>query len=236
MIDFIFQVDLSTVYVITRRDFSSPDDRSGSLTAPLGAGFYYTAAEANDAAWQHCVREAALVGVGASGGRATAAPPPHHGEKDGLYRGACLTRDVAGGRYKFEVRVRRLRAKGNPAGGGGVSAGARGHGGVGATRRRASEELRRPRTSPGMLTVVQEEDRAVEEKETRGGVDEERASVKEEEETRRRGQEDQQEEEDDEEEDFVKGLRSEVARRCSSALEKRGGRFVRLWGSIKKRY
>lgn len=47
MIDFIFQVDLSSVYVILRRDFATAHEKNGTLTAPLSAGFFYTAAEAN---------------------------------------------------------------------------------------------------------------------------------------------------------------------------------------------
>lgn len=218
MIDFIFQVDLSTIYVIIRRDFASPHDKTGALTAPLGAGFYYSAAEANEAARQHCVREGMTLG-------GSAVLPPHHGEKDGLYRGGCVTREI-GVRDRFEVRVRRLKARGAGLGAGAAgsarlgSRGGSGLGGEGSIVGRAgrgSEERRRPRTSTGTLMVVQEEDRAEESKENR---------VKEEEQGEEEG--------DDDDEDDEKRPRSGMARRCSSVLEKRGGRMGRLWGSIKR--
>ncbi|CAN8106195.1 unnamed protein product [Discula destructiva] len=102
MIDFIFQVDLSIIYIIHRRDFAS-GDRYGSSTLPLGGRFYYTAAEANSAARQHCLREAnkSLCGEAAV----------VHGEKDALYRGACVVKES--GRDRFEVIVRQLKAAGS---------------------------------------------------------------------------------------------------------------------------
>lgn len=219
MIDFIFQVDLSTIYVVLRRDFASPHDRTGALTPPLGAGFYYTAAEANEAARQHCVREGMTLG-------GSAAFLPYHSEKDGLYRGGCVTREL-GVRDRFDVRVKRLKAKGAGPGPGprlgagcaplagarGESAGAGPSEGMGAAgRARASEERRRPRTSAGTLMVVQEEDRAGESMDDEVQVEKE-ANF-----------------------DDDKDLRSGLARRCSSVLERRGGRVGRLWGSIKRRY
>lgn len=109
MIDFIFQVDLSTIYIILRRDFSSPIDKTGTLTSPVGQGFYYTAGSANEAARQYCQREAckALEVLGGQGAV--------HGERDGLYRGGCVVGEP--GRERFEVRVKRLKAKGAGVGG-----------------------------------------------------------------------------------------------------------------------
>lgn len=40
MMDFIFQVDLSTAYVVLRRDFVTSQDPHGSQSSPIGAGFY----------------------------------------------------------------------------------------------------------------------------------------------------------------------------------------------------
>lgn len=103
MIDFIFQVDFSTIYIILRRDFASPSDVHGVLTTPLGGGFYYSSADANEAARQHCLREAAK-------GFTFLGEDAVHGMKKGLYRGACITRELE--RERFEVQVRRLRARG----------------------------------------------------------------------------------------------------------------------------
>lgn len=141
MIDFIFQVDLSTVYIIHRRDFSSPIDKSGTTTLPLGGKFYYTAAEANAAARSYCLREASKFGTSDA----------VHGEKESLYRGACLVREQ--GREKFEVIVRRLRASGN---GAGVMRGeSRGSVMVGTgraeSRRSSWSENRRPGTAESVL-------------------------------------------------------------------------------------
>lgn len=128
MIDFIFQVDLSTIYVVLRRDFTSPLDKTGTLTSPVGGVFYYTAASANEAARQYCLREAAKGGdaitSGSADGAGVSVSGHHrsgsgsgtvHGERDGLYRGGCVTREP--GRERFEVRVRRLKAKGQGVGG-----------------------------------------------------------------------------------------------------------------------
>lgn len=230
MIDFIFQVDLSTIYIIVRRDFASPHDRTGSLTSPLGAGFYYTAAEANEAARQHCLRESAS-GIG-NGGWGLAALP-FHGEKDGLYRGGCVTREE-GVRERFEVRVRRLKARGN--GWGGPPAGRVGSSGGDAVSRtgsrgswhgdsmgertmmggsRRSMEVRRPRTSAGPLMAVEEEEQ-------------QKAEEEEEEEGVMRGEMGEGEKENE-------CPRSETVSRSSSALKRRGSRIGRLWGSIKRR-
>lgn len=40
MMDFIFQVDLSTAYVVLRRDFLTSQDPHGSQSSPIGASFY----------------------------------------------------------------------------------------------------------------------------------------------------------------------------------------------------
>lgn len=40
VMDFIFHVDLSTAYVVLRRDFVTSQDSDGSLSSPVGAGFY----------------------------------------------------------------------------------------------------------------------------------------------------------------------------------------------------
>lgn len=40
VMDFIFRVDLSTAYVVLRRDFVTSQDSHGSLSSPVGAGFY----------------------------------------------------------------------------------------------------------------------------------------------------------------------------------------------------
>lgn len=77
-----------------------------------------------------------------------------HDEKDGLYRGACMTREP--GRERFEVRVRRLRAKGNALGG--MMRGGAGPQG----RRRSTASTRRPGTA-GNLRMVEEEEMEVEE-------------------------------------------------------------------------
>lgn len=107
MTDFIFNVDLSTTYIILRRDFLTPQDETGLLLSPIGAGFYYDAASANAAARAHCVKEAkenpnglCLMGESAV-----------HSEKDGLYVGRCVTREE--GRDRFEVWVKRLKARGS---------------------------------------------------------------------------------------------------------------------------
>lgn len=103
MNDFIFNVDLSTVYIILRRDFASADDETGVTSSPLGAGFYYSAEAASQAARQYCLREAAkrLDFMSESA---------VHGQKDGMYWGGCITREPE--RDRFEVRVRRLKARG----------------------------------------------------------------------------------------------------------------------------
>lgn len=109
MIDFIFQVDLSIIYIIHRRDFFSHTDKHGTSTLPLGSKFYYTAAEANSAAKEYCLREAAKGRIEESA--------VVHGEKDELYRGSAMsnTTGFKGGRERFEVIVRRLEAGGNGA-------------------------------------------------------------------------------------------------------------------------
>lgn len=136
MIDFIFQVDLSTVYFIHRRDYSSAIDKSGTSTLPLGGKFYYTAAEANAAARSYCLREASKAGTSDA----------VHGEKESLYRGACIVKEQ--GREKFEVIVRRLRASGS--GGGAMRGESQGSVMVGTGRaesRRNSWSERRPATA-----------------------------------------------------------------------------------------
>lgn len=40
VMDFIFHVDLSTAYVVLRRDFTTSEDSHGSQSSPVGAGFY----------------------------------------------------------------------------------------------------------------------------------------------------------------------------------------------------
>ncbi|ROV93777.1 hypothetical protein VSDG_07011 [Cytospora chrysosperma] len=107
MTDFIFNVDLSTTYIILRRDFLTPEDETGHLSSPIGAGFYYDAASANAAARAHCVKEAketpnglCLIGESAV-----------HSERDGLYVGRCVTSEEV--RDRFEVWVKRLKARGN---------------------------------------------------------------------------------------------------------------------------
>lgn len=40
VMDFIFHVDLSTAYVVLRRDFVTSQDAHGSQSSPVGAGFY----------------------------------------------------------------------------------------------------------------------------------------------------------------------------------------------------
>lgn len=40
VMDFIFHVDLSTAYVVLRRDFVTSQDSHGSQSSPVGAGFY----------------------------------------------------------------------------------------------------------------------------------------------------------------------------------------------------
>lgn len=42
VMDFIFHVDLSTAYIVLRRDFLTSQDANGSLSSPVGAGFYCT--------------------------------------------------------------------------------------------------------------------------------------------------------------------------------------------------
>lgn len=136
MIDFIFQVDLSTIYIIHRRDYYSPIDKAGTSTLPLGGKFYYTAAEANAAARQYCLREATKAGTS----------QVVHGDKASLYRGVCHVREQ--GRDKFEVIVRRLTASGN--GAGAMRGESRGSVMVGTGRTedgRPSRSERRPRTA-----------------------------------------------------------------------------------------
>lgn len=129
MIDFIFQVDFSTIYIILRRDFASPSDITGILTTPLGGGFYYSSADANEAARQHCLREA-------SKGFSFLGEDAVHGVKNGLYSGACVTKEQ--GRERFEVQVRRLRARG----------------GMRGDRRTATGRVEwRPSTAANLMTV-----------------------------------------------------------------------------------
>lgn len=127
MTDFIFNVDLSTTYVILRRDFYTPQDETGHLSAPVGAAFFYDAASANAAARAHCVREAKEAKEDVNGPGLMSEPAVHF-ERDGLYVGGCVTREE--GRDRFEVRVSRLRAKGGWArsGGGEVVDGEAGRG------------------------------------------------------------------------------------------------------------
>lgn len=102
MIDFIFQVDLSTIYIIQRRDFLSIHDPIGALSPPLHGKFYYDVAEANQMARGHCMREAGRRGMD----DATVV----HCEKEGMYRGGWYATPVGGaGGGRFEVRVRKLR-------------------------------------------------------------------------------------------------------------------------------
>lgn len=103
MIDFIFNVDFSTVYIILRRDFVSTEDETGVTSMPLGAGFYYSAEDASQAARQYCLREAAK-GLDHTSGSAC------HGQKDGMYWGGCITKEPE--RDRFEIWVRKLKAKG----------------------------------------------------------------------------------------------------------------------------
>lgn len=103
--DFIFNVDLSTVYIILRRDFASAEDETGVTSMPLGSGFYYSAEAASHAARQYCLREAAKALEYMSESAC-------HGQKDGMYWGGCITREAE--RDRFEVRVRRLKARGGP--------------------------------------------------------------------------------------------------------------------------
>lgn len=140
MIDFIFQVDLSTIYIIHRRDYSSSVDKTGISTLPLGGKFYYTAAEANAAARLYCVREASKAGTREA----------VHGDKESLYRGSCVVGEQ--GRERFEVIVRRLRASGN--GEGAMRGESRGSVMVGTGRtenKRGSSSERRPGTAESMV-------------------------------------------------------------------------------------
>ncbi|KAG8168340.1 hypothetical protein KVR01_001089 [Diaporthe batatas] len=107
--DFIFHVDLSTAYVVLRRDFDTSQDAHGSQSSPVGAGFYYSAEAANEAARAHCSREAAK-------NRNFMSERAVHFEKNGLYMGGCIMR--AEDRHRFEVKVKKLRARGSWAGGG----------------------------------------------------------------------------------------------------------------------
>ncbi|ROW00737.1 hypothetical protein VMCG_06468 [Cytospora schulzeri] len=118
MTDFIFNVDLSTTYVILRRDFFTPQDETGHLSSPVGATFYYDAASANAAARAHCTKEAKEAKEDPNG-LGLMSESPVHFERDGLYIGGCVTREE--GRDRFEVRVSRLKARGgwNRNGGGG---------------------------------------------------------------------------------------------------------------------
>ncbi|KAK7722488.1 hypothetical protein SLS64_001025 [Diaporthe eres] len=83
--DFIFRVDLSTAYVVLRRDFVTSQDSHGSLSSPVGAGFYYSAELANEAARAHCSKEAAK-------NRSFMSERAVHFEKNGLYMGGCVMR------------------------------------------------------------------------------------------------------------------------------------------------
>lgn len=105
MMDFIFNVDLSTVYIIVRRDFASAEDETGVASTPVGGEFYYSAEAAGQAARQYCLREAAKALDHMSESAC-------HGQKDGMYWGGCITREPE--RDRFEVRVRRLKARGGP--------------------------------------------------------------------------------------------------------------------------
>lgn len=110
MMDFIFNVDLTTIYVITRRDFATAHDEIGVTSSPLGAGFYWSAEAASQAARQYCLREAAK-------GLSFLSNSASHGQKDGMYWGGCITREPE--RDRFEIRVRKLKARGGPSNGGG---------------------------------------------------------------------------------------------------------------------
>lgn len=109
MTDFIFNVDLSTTYVILRREFYTPQDETGHLSAPVGAAFFYDAPSANAAARAHCVKEAKEAREDPNG-LGLMREPAVHFEVEGLYVGGCVTREE--GRDRFEVRVSRLRANG----------------------------------------------------------------------------------------------------------------------------
>lgn len=76
-----------------------------------------------------------------------------HDEEDGLYRGESVTREP--GRERFEVRVKRLRAKGNALGGVMRGGGTQGS-------RRSTASGRRPGTA-GHLRMVQEEEMELDE-------------------------------------------------------------------------
>lgn len=45
VMDFIFHVDLSTAYVVLRRDFVTSQDPRGCQSSPVGAGFYCMATQ-----------------------------------------------------------------------------------------------------------------------------------------------------------------------------------------------
>ncbi|ROW08141.1 hypothetical protein VPNG_06924 [Cytospora leucostoma] len=104
MTDFIFNVDLSTVYIIVRRDFLTTEDVIGHLSSPVGGAFYYSSTAANEIARAYCIREA------------TKALNPDsqnvvHLDDNGLYVGWCGTREKC--RDRFEVKVKRLKARGD---------------------------------------------------------------------------------------------------------------------------
>ncbi|KAJ0119333.1 nucleolar protein NOP2 [Diaporthe amygdali] len=137
--DFIFHVDLSTAYIVLRRDFLTSQDANGSLSSPVGAGFYYSAEAANEAARAYCSKEA-------SKNRSFMSERAVHFEKNGLYIGGCVMR--AEDRHRFEVKVRKLRARGSWGGGGSeVGFGDRRNGGLKAVEEEGERDRERERES-----------------------------------------------------------------------------------------
>ncbi|KAL2292254.1 hypothetical protein FJTKL_10865 [Diaporthe vaccinii] len=144
--DFIFHVDLSTAYVVLRRDFVTSQDSHGSLSSPVGAGFYYSAELANEAARAHCTKEAAK-------NRSFMSERAVHFEKNGLYMGGCVMR--AEDRHRFEVKVKRLRARGSwGAGGSEMTLSERRNGGLKAVEEECEREREGERESERFQVVL----------------------------------------------------------------------------------
>lgn len=94
-----------------------------------------SAEAANEAARAHCSKEA-------SKNRSFVSERAVHFEKNGLYMGGCVMR--AEDRHRFEVKVKRLRARGSWGGGGSeLTLGQRRNGGLKAVEEEGEEERAR---------------------------------------------------------------------------------------------
>lgn len=114
---------------------------------------------ANEAARAHCSREA-------SKNRTFVSERAVHFEKNGLYMGGCVVR--AEDRHRFEVKVKRLRARGSWGGGGGgggseMTLGQRRNGGLKAVKGKAERgrEMESERSETPMSSLSRSTGRTI---------------------------------------------------------------------------